>query len=465
MKRKFKKIVAAGLVLVLAMLMTAGCKKKATPENLFDDVGKNMKDVESFGANIKASVAMADAATAISADIDLNMETVLKQQASHVDGSINMNVSGADIGMKIELYQLKDKKESISYVKLMDQWTKTTDEEDKEIADLEAINDLGDMAEAFTLEKELSEVEGEKCFRLTAELKGEELESILNEDLLDAVGAGELIDMDKLKESKIPCTIDIYKENILPARVHIDMAGVMGKLLEDSAEVPDSIEYYVEMIYKDYGKIKDIKVPKEVEEAAVETDGELDDRLKDFEEKDRDTPKVTTAEPSSELGEEWSSYTVQINNKVVALPCEIADLEAAGLKLDTEYTPKDYVVNANEYEIAYFIDNKGNEIMVDMVNSDDKAKSVAECVVGSISVNDYDLDEGGLDIVFPGGIQMGSTREEVIAAYGETDDVYEGDSMHMYTWYNKESYLKYCEIDFDSETGKVSAMSMNAHEL
>lgn len=461
MKKNWKKLTAVALIIVLTMLMTAGCKKKATPENLFGDMKKNMKEVESFGANIKASVAMADASDAISAEVDLNIETVLKQEAAHVEGSIKMNMSGTDVSTELEMYQVKEKKENITYVNVMNQWAKTSSEDDGEIADLEAINDLEDMAGAFSLEKELSEVEGKKCFRLTAELKGEELESIFNQDLLDMTGMGELVDVDKLKESKIPCTIDIYKEKILPARIHIDMGGVMEKLLEDSAKVPDTIEYYVEMTYKDFGGIKEIKVPKEVEETAVESDGDLED----LESKGGDTPKIAKAEPSSELGGKWDSYTVQINDKVVTLPCEIADLEAAGLAMDTDYTPKDYVVNAEEYEIVYFMDENGNEIMVDMVNGDDKAKSVAECVVGSISVTDYDLEEGGLAIVFPGGIQMGSALDEVLAAYGETDDVYEGDSMHMYTGYDKESYTKYCEIDFAPETSNVISMTLKAYDL
>lgn len=466
MKKNFKKIAAIGLIIILTMLMAAGCKKKATPENLLSDMTNNMKKIESVGANIKMSVAMADAENSINADIDLNLETVLKQEAAYVEGSVKMNMNGTDIGTDMEMYQVKEKKENISYVKVMDQWTKSTGDDSDELMNLDSLKDLGGMADAFTLAKELSEVEGEKCFRLTGELKGEELESVLNEDLLNSVGMGELIDLDKLKETKIPCTIDIYKEKILPARIHIDMGSVIEKLIEGSGDGPDSVEYYTEMIYKDYDSIKEIKVPDDVKKAAVEASGDLGEELENgLEGKNGKASKVTTAEPSSELGKEWNSYTVQINDKVVTLPCEIASLEAAGLAMDTEYTPKDYVVNAKEYEIAYFMDEKGNEVMVSMVNDSDKAKPVTECVVGSIAVTDYDLDEGGLAVVFPGGIQMGSSLDEVLAAYGETEDVYEGDSMHMYTWYEGDSYMKYCEVDFAPETKTVNAMTMNAYDL
>ena len=51
---------------------------------------------------------------------------------------------------------------------------------------------------------------------------------------------------------------------------------------------------------------------------------------------------VTPAEPaeqSEDLGSDWESYTVQVNDTVVTLPCTIADLEAAGVTLDREVYP------------------------------------------------------------------------------------------------------------------------------
>ena len=36
---------------------------------------------------------------------------------------------------------------------------------------------------------------------------------------------------------------------------------------------------------------------------------------------------------SEELGASWNSYTVQINGKVLTLPCTIADLESTGFQI------------------------------------------------------------------------------------------------------------------------------------
>ena len=77
---------------------------------------------------------------------------------------------------------------------------------------------------------------------------------------------------------------------------------------------------------------------------------------------------------------------MQINDKVLTLPCTLAELESAGVTLDREYTPEDYVVNVEEYELAWFMDGNGNEITVEMVNMTDKPIALKDCVVGGISV-------------------------------------------------------------------------------
>lgn len=172
-------------------------------------------------------------------------------------------------------------------------------------------------------------------------------------------------------------------------------------------------------------------------------------------------PVVTApAVQSSELGETWDTYTVQINDKVLKFPCAFEELEAAGLTLDTEDTPENYVVNANEYVMVYFEDENDNYIMVDLVNPTDNAKTVKECLIGGVYVTDYGISEGGVTVLFPGGLRIGSTREEMLAKYGNTDDIYEGDTICIYTWYAEDTYYSKCEMDIDSDTGLINSMNI-----
>lgn len=186
-----------------------------------------------------------------------------------------------------------------------------------------------------------------------------------------------------------------------------------------------------------------------------------DSKKADDSDKSDKTAKTTEpAAASSGLGASWDSYTVQINDKVLTFPCTKADVEAAGLSMDTEYTAENYMVNANEYELVYFMDANDNEIMAYAINNTDTAMEVKDCLIGGVSVDDYDLENGGLTVIFPGGLQMGASKDAVTGAYGEADDTYDGDSRSMYSWYSDDSYYKSCEIDFDAESGLVCMMTM-----
>ena len=177
-------------------------------------------------------------------------------------------------------------------------------------------------------------------------------------------------------------------------------------------------------------------------------------------ETEKDTKTVEPATASGELGANWSSYTVQINDKVLTFPCTKADVEAAGLTMDTEWTPENYMVNVDDYEMIYFQDGNENEIMAYAVNNTDKAIEVKDCIIGGISVSDYNLENGGMTVIFPGGIQIGASKDTVLNAYGDTNNTYEGDSSTMYNWYSDDSFYKSCEIDCDAETGLVISMNM-----
>lgn len=194
-----------------------------------------------------------------------------------------------------------------------------------------------------------------------------------------------------------------------------------------------------------------------LESADIDDDDE-DDPEDDLE--DEKKPVIQQAEASGELGATWDTFMVQINDKVLTLPCTLGELEAIGLKLDTEDTPENYVVNAREYVYTYFQDANDNEILIDIVNLTDEPKSLGECIIGGVSAYDSDLENGGLSVIFPGGVQMGTPKEEVITKYGETEDFYEDEDYSSYTWYAENAYYSYCEIDIDVETGLVCSMFM-----
>ena len=150
---------------------------------------------------------------------------------------------------------------------------------------------------------------------------------------------------------------------------------------------------------------------------------------------------------------------------MLTLPCTIADLEAAGVTMDREYTPDDYVINPEEYELAWFEDANGNEITADIVNMTSEPMELKDCLVGGISVDEWSVSEGGMTVLFPGGIQIGSPIEDALAAYGDPDSSYmDEDYGDTYTWDADDSYYNGCDIYTEAGTGIIDSMDLERHE-
>lgn len=460
--KKQRKLMALGLTAVMAAGLLSGCGKKATPENLLRDMQKNAEKTESALLNFKMDVAMGDGTNDIGLGMDINMETTTEPEASHGKGTVSINMSGMDFSVETEMYSVKEGEEYVTYTLMEDQWTKEVTDDGEMTGEVDSIADnVEEYADQFELAEDLVTVNDKECFELSGELDGDLFSEMMQTDMLDSL-AGYGIDEDTLSDMVFPCTIDIYKDSILPARLYFDMTESMAPLLEDSGVTVS--ECYVDMTFMEYDTVEEITVPEEAVSSATDSSSSSGlDLPQDDSYKDKSVVKpAEPAEQSSELGDSWESYTVQVNDTVITLPCTIADLEAAGVKMDTEYTPSDYIVNAGEYELAWFESASGDSIMVDMINTGSDPKEVKDCLVGSVYADAYSMTEGDLTVIFPGGIQIGTSEADLLAAYGEADDVYEDEEYgNSYYWYGDDDmFASGFNASIDPETGLVESLSI-----
>ncbi len=458
--KKQKRLMALGITAAMAAGLLSGCGTKATPENLLRDMQKNAEKTESALLNFKMDIAMGDGTDDVSLGMDMNMETTTEPEASHGKGTVSISMSGMDFSVEMEMYSVQEDGEYVTYTLMEDQWTKEVSDDGEMTGEVDSIADnVEEYADQFELAEDLVTVNDKECFELTGELDGDLFSEMMQTDMLDSL-AGYGIDEEALSDMMFPCTIDIYKDSILPARLYFDMTESMAPLMEDSGVTVS--ECYVDMTFMEYDTVEEITVPDEAVSAAEEgSDSGLDLPQDDTYEDESVVTPAEPAEQSSELGDSWESYTVQVNDTVITLPCTIADLEAAGVKMDTEYTPSDYVVNAGESELAWFMVDSGDSIMVDMINTGSEPKEVKDCLVGSVYADAYSMTEGGLTVIFPGGIQIGTPEADLLAAYGEADDVYEDEEYgNSYYWYGDDILVSGFNASIDPETGLVESLSI-----
>lgn len=190
----------------------------------------------------------------------------------------------------------------------------------------------------------------------------------------------------------------------------------------------------------------------------------LDDEDDEDERDDEESASSAPVQVSEDLGDSWKGYTIQVNDTVLKFPCTIEEVEKTGLKMDTETISEDYVINKNDYDMVYFNAEDYHGLMFVVSNNTEEARTVRECTVNGVYVNDYDVEDGYITAVFPGGIQIGEDIEKVIEKWGEPDDVYEGDYSDSYNWYDGSS-LNSCFVYTEPDTDKVIMIALNGQEL
>lgn len=461
MRKKSNKVMAAALAAAMTVALLSGCATKATPENLLRDMEKNAEKTESALLNFTMSVVMSGESEEAGFSMDMDMESTTEPEASHGKGTVSLDMSGMSFEVEAEMYSVEEDDQYVTYTMMEDQWTREVSDAKEITGEVDGIAEsMAEYADQFTLAEELVTVNDQDCFELTGELDGDIFSEIMQTDMIDSLGDYG-IDGEMFSGRAFPCTIDIYKDSILPARIYFDMADTLAPLFE-GVDV-NVTECYVDVTFMEYDSVGEITVPDEAVSQAVDiTDESLDLPADDSGLYESDVTPAEPVETDEALGDSWESYTVQINDTVITLPCSMSDLEAAGVTLDTEYTPEDYVVNAGEFELAWFEDTSGDSIMVDMTNTGEEAAAIRDCQVSSICADAYSLSNGSLKVIFPGGIQIGSTEGDLLEAYGEPDDTYEDEEYgNSHFWYGDGSYMSSCNASITPDSGLVEMITID----
>ena len=225
MKTQRKKWTAAAMAAAMAVMSLTACGTKATPENLFRDMNKRASEVDSLRMNMKLDMNIEAAGESVSMGMDFAMEATSDPEMSSAKGVGSVGWGGIDTSTEIETYSEKQGDEYIVYTKSENGWTVQKE-------------DSAGMSTAI---------------------------GVVSEDMLSSF-AGLGLDEDGLADISMPCTVDVYKESILPARMTFDMGEALLPILE--AAGLDAAECTVEMTFLDYDAVGEIVIPEEALEAA-----------------------------------------------------------------------------------------------------------------------------------------------------------------------------------------------------
>lgn len=158
------------------------------------------------------------------------------------------------------------------------------------------------------------------------------------------------------------------------------------------------------------------------------------------------TPVPTKAPIVVELPDDIYSFQIALDNDVYQFPMWISDFEAMGWK----YAEKETGELKPDYYTSAYWEKDGLNCYSQIFNFTINTLPYNQCAIAGINVDKYDLEELGVTVTLPKGIQTGvATKEDILAAYGTPTSEYEGNSYYKaeykYDTYQKISLYVYKE--------------------
>ena len=155
------------------------------------------------------------------------------------------------------------------------------------------------------------------------------------------------------------------------------------------------------------------------------------------------------------MSDDLYSFQVAVNGVTYTLPAPFSDFAANGWNADS-VAPA--TLDPNHMTLGDPIkDSSGKVVYMTFINMTSDVQNIPQCMVGQVMLDDYDAPKGAT-LVLPKGITLGSTADEVIAAYGQPSDSYSGDTIKTLT-YTQQTYSE-VEITVDVSTNKVSQIKV-----
>lgn len=200
------------------------------------------------------------------------------------------------------------------------------------------------------------------------------------------------------------------------------MASVDLDDIEDYATYGENFEYAIEE-------------SDDLDDSYADADTETEEKETESEASESDNSEVAAAS-EVQAGTGFTDPTITINGATMTFPLSYADFKALGFHISAE--DESYVLNTMYYT-SVTLYNSNEDVIGYCYLYDNTENSIAlsECVVYGVCIQNESYYDVTTDVVLPSGVNMNSSKEDWITAYGTPDYEYESDSYDSqdYQWY------------------------------
>lgn len=274
--RLVKNCKKAGAVLAVLSLTAGsifgmtGCIGRMTPKKLLQESSANMLKVTSSSNHVELAIQMSDVLDLREVNMELDTENTTEPPAGHAKGTATVNIKDSKVSADLELYQTEEDGKYVTYSSMDGKWSKEaadSNEENHLGVDGNIFAHEGKVMESFHLSEDTVKVDGVECYQMYGDVSGSELIGLLGRDMVTAFNLVELPDETAIRELQIPVIFDIYKDEMLPAKIVVDMSDVLNELYDSFGETTKVNLYSIELKFTDYNQVEEIQVPDEVKNA------------------------------------------------------------------------------------------------------------------------------------------------------------------------------------------------------
>ena len=118
-----------------------------------------------------------------------------------------------------------------------------------------------------------------------------------------------------------------------------------------------------------------------------------------------------------------------------------------------------YMLLADEYLVAESWEKDGIKVYTEIANATINGATLDNCIVSGISFDEYYMKDCNVEVMLPGGIVYGvATKDDIIAAYGEPSDTYEGTNYTKLTY--EQDWYQEVTLYVDVETGLLNEIEI-----
>ena len=260
-----KRLLAAGLMIVLAVSALAGCggKKEVTAKSLLESVDKQSKDMKSMESKMVMNMTMesedlTQLGGSMEITMDVDVQTTKDPAATYMEGTMGM------MGMNFDVknYTVQEGEELCSYTNVMDQWVLQKIKFDKEAFQSISTSsaELLDSVDSLTLQEDTKDVDGVEAYIITGAIGGDKMQELM-QSATSSMGSvlGDAAAMD-LSGVTVDVEYAVSKEDEKPLYTNMVFHGMESAIPQSGVSFSD---FTVNMKYISFDTVESITVPQE----------------------------------------------------------------------------------------------------------------------------------------------------------------------------------------------------------